>query len=61
MGLHQGRDEADRRHLELSLSLGDVPILECPARLAYHGIDRFGSSSLLDGDRRLKKRCALRA
>lgn len=37
------------------LASGDVAILEGPARLLYHGIDRirFGSSSLLEGGGRL--------
>lgn len=50
-----GNVERGGRTESVWLASGDVAILEGPARLAHHGIDRtrFGSSSLLDGGGRL--------
>lgn len=50
-----GNVERGGRTESVWLASGDVAILDGPARLAHHGIDRirFGSSSLLDGGGRL--------
>ncbi|WP_371038726.1 MULTISPECIES: alpha-ketoglutarate-dependent dioxygenase AlkB [unclassified Rhodosalinus] len=50
-----GGVDAPRPSRSLWLRSGDVALLEGPARLAWHGVDRirFGSSSLLPGGGRI--------